>query len=164
MIRVLLIRLTEANINRCRPNVVCHACPTLNHHCLNALCLVRRTQQTRDVEPMLIECWSIVFDSGPTFNQHWLNVSCLLGTVLRNMMDHVLQRSHVIRTCAPVSAAAPRPVFSNRCSDLRHVIGRDGHLDQSHACDLGQLLLENTASDFSGISTSAAQSAWDIIW
>ena len=38
----------------------------------------RLSQQTRDVQPMLFECWANVVDGGPTFKQHWLNVSCLL--------------------------------------------------------------------------------------
>ena len=36
-------------------------------------------QQTRDVQPMLVQCWTSVEDDGPTLYQHWLNVSCLLG-------------------------------------------------------------------------------------
>ena len=38
------------------------------------------TQQTRDIEPLLVQCWSTVYDAGPTLNQQWLNVSCLLGS------------------------------------------------------------------------------------
>ena len=38
-----------------------------------------RTQQTRDIAPMLIQCWAGVVDGGPILNQHWCNVSCLLG-------------------------------------------------------------------------------------
>ena len=37
------------------------------------------TQQTRDIEPMLVQCWASVVDDGPALNQHWVNVSCLLG-------------------------------------------------------------------------------------
>ena len=37
------------------------------------------TQQTRDIEPVLVKCGVIVFDAGPTLNQHSLNASCLLG-------------------------------------------------------------------------------------
>ena len=37
------------------------------------------TQQTRDAEPMLIQCWPRVGDEGPALNQHWFSVSCLLG-------------------------------------------------------------------------------------
>ena len=38
------------------------------------------TQQTRDIEPLLIQCWASVVDGGPTLNQQWLNVACLLGS------------------------------------------------------------------------------------
>ena len=34
------------------------------------------SQQTRDVQPMLVQCWPTVFDAGPTLFQHWVNVSC----------------------------------------------------------------------------------------
>ena len=36
-------------------------------------------QQTRDIEPMLVQCWPALYDVGPTLNQHLFNVSCLLG-------------------------------------------------------------------------------------
>ena len=40
------------------------------------------TQQTRDIDPMLVQCWASVVDDGPTLNQHWVNVSttCLLAS------------------------------------------------------------------------------------
>ena len=37
------------------------------------------SQQTRDNEPMLGQCWADVVDGGPTLTQHWFNVACLLG-------------------------------------------------------------------------------------
>ena len=37
------------------------------------------TQETRDVYPMLVQCWNDVVDGGPTLNRHWVRVSCLLG-------------------------------------------------------------------------------------
>ena len=37
------------------------------------------TQQTRDIESLLVQCWASVVDGGPTLNQQWLNVSCVLG-------------------------------------------------------------------------------------
>ena len=36
-------------------------------------------QRTRDVYPMMVQCWPTVYDAGPTLNQHWFNVTCLLG-------------------------------------------------------------------------------------
>ena len=38
------------------------------------------TQQTRDVDPVLVWYWSSVEDSGPAFPQHWMNTLCSLGT------------------------------------------------------------------------------------
>ena len=35
-------------------------------------------RQTRDIEPMLGQCWADVVDGGPAMTQHWFNVSCLL--------------------------------------------------------------------------------------
>ena len=37
------------------------------------------SQQTRDTEPLLIQCRPIVSDSVPTLNQHRPSVRCLLG-------------------------------------------------------------------------------------
>ena len=45
------------------------------------LCSIKAgtSQQTRDVDVMLVWCWASVADGGPTLNQHWHNVSCILG-------------------------------------------------------------------------------------
>ena len=53
---------------------------TLNQHWLNTPCLLRVSQQTQDVGPMLFYCWSTVYDAGPILKQHWTNVLCLLCT------------------------------------------------------------------------------------
>ena len=37
------------------------------------------SQQKRDIDPMLYQCCSTVYDAGPTFVQHWVDVLCLLG-------------------------------------------------------------------------------------
>ena len=37
------------------------------------------SQPLRDVQPMLFQCWSTVFNAGPTLNRHWLNILCLMG-------------------------------------------------------------------------------------
>ena len=42
------------------------------------------SQQTRDFDPMLFQCWPTVYDAGPTLNKHWANVSCLLGYHMTN--------------------------------------------------------------------------------
>ena len=36
------------------------------------------SQQTRDVDPVLFQCWASVADGGPTFKQHWVSASRLL--------------------------------------------------------------------------------------
>ena len=51
----------------------------------NELTVVKRllftviSQQTRDVDPMLVYCWPTICNAGPTVYRHWVNVSCLLG-------------------------------------------------------------------------------------
>ena len=47
----------------------------------NGVNSVNTSQQTRDAEPMLIQCLPRVGDSGPTLNQHWFSISCFLGYV-----------------------------------------------------------------------------------
>ena len=37
------------------------------------------SQQTRDIHPMLFQCWLIVSDAGPTLKHHWVNAPCFLG-------------------------------------------------------------------------------------
>ena len=37
------------------------------------------SQQTRDIDPKLDQCWATVYDAGPTLVQHWGDVSCLPG-------------------------------------------------------------------------------------
>ena len=39
------------------------------------------SQQTRYINPMLIQCWASVVDAGPTLDQHSLDVSCSLERV-----------------------------------------------------------------------------------
>ena len=41
-------------------------------------------QQTRDIDPMLNQRWSTVYDAGSTLSQHWVDVSCFLGQFRRN--------------------------------------------------------------------------------
>ena len=44
-------------------------------------CLGKRvtSQQTRDIQPMLFQCWPTVEDGGPALKQHWVDDSRLLG-------------------------------------------------------------------------------------
>ena len=41
----------------------------------------KTTQPTRDIYPLLDQCWATVNDAGPTLVQHWVDVSCLLGMI-----------------------------------------------------------------------------------
>ena len=36
------------------------------------------TQQTRDMNQMLGQCWTSIVDGGPILTQHWIHVSCLM--------------------------------------------------------------------------------------
>ena len=38
-----------------------------------------RSASTQDIDPMLGQRWTSVYNAGPTLPQHWINVSCLLG-------------------------------------------------------------------------------------
>ena len=40
------------------------------------------TQQTQDIDTMLIQRWPTVFDADPSLNQHCVNVLCLPSTDL----------------------------------------------------------------------------------
>ena len=53
---------------------------------ISGIFLSADTQQTRDVDRMLFQCWADVVDGGPTLKQHWVNVSCLLGTTLLDFL------------------------------------------------------------------------------
>ena len=39
-------------------------------------CFRLLSPQTRDIHPMLFQCWPTVLDAGPTLKQHWVNVPC----------------------------------------------------------------------------------------
>ena len=44
-------------------------------------CQPENVGRTRDVHPMLVQCWPIVYDAGSTLYQLRVNVSCLLVTL-----------------------------------------------------------------------------------
>ena len=55
-------------------------CPLREIAHIHEICItmMKVTQQTRDVEPMILKYWAgVVVDAGPTLKQHWLNVSYL---------------------------------------------------------------------------------------
>ena len=37
------------------------------------------SQQTRQIYPMLDQCWTTVYDVGPTLVKHWVDLSCFLS-------------------------------------------------------------------------------------
>ena len=63
-------------------------CDTM--HCIvnNSLGIrLSRTQLTRDVEPILLQCWAIVGDDRSTLNQHCFNIPCLLREYIQSSSD-----------------------------------------------------------------------------
>ena len=36
-------------------------------------------QKTRDINPLLAQCWSTVYDAGPTLTKQWVNILFLFG-------------------------------------------------------------------------------------
>ena len=80
--------------------------------------------------PLLVYCWSIINDIGPALNQHWVNVSCLHKSGIKSLNLYMFcrlfpQSMDSLQVAAGILKAID-PVF-------RHVIGRDGHLDQPRA-------------------------------
>ena len=49
------------------------------------------TQQTRNILPMLDQCWASLVDGGTTLVQHWEDFSCLLGTHRYNVVSMTAQ-------------------------------------------------------------------------
>ena len=47
-----------------------------NNNRLIAAYAITTAQQTREIEPFLVQCWASVVDDGPTLKQKWPNVSC----------------------------------------------------------------------------------------
>ena len=37
------------------------------------------SQQTREIHPILVYCWSTVCDAGPILHQHWVSIWCSLA-------------------------------------------------------------------------------------
>ena len=53
----------------------------LSKHIPTFVALQIAAQQTRDIDPMLGQCWASVVDAVPTLPQHWVNVLCLLAVL-----------------------------------------------------------------------------------
>ena len=56
------------------------------------------SQQTRHVNPMLVECWASVLDVGPILQQHWVDISCLLGHLIQTDTREILPETLIIST------------------------------------------------------------------
>ena len=67
-------------------------------------------KQTRDVDPLLHQCWPTVCDAGPTLIQQWINVSCLLGRHLPSVLKQSVSSSSKLT----VKAIRSRWTSSNR--------------------------------------------------
>ena len=55
---------------------------TVQSHADKITCIYHITQQTGDVELMLVKCWANVADAGPTCKQHWFNI-VFLGSIVQ---------------------------------------------------------------------------------
>ena len=89
---------------RCWPNVgsmLIHRCLTLNQHWLKISSLPQLARNThpmlasKPIDPMLVWCWSTVYDAGPTSNQHWQAslVWHIHGSLLQTCGSFVTERS-----------------------------------------------------------------------
>ena len=78
-------------------------------------------QQTREVEPMLGQCWASVLDDEPTLTQHWFNVSCLLGQKLM-ICEHVSVNGSMLAQCW-VSVADVFPALNQHMGDASYFTG-----------------------------------------
>ena len=80
-------------------------CTTSSQHCTNVIQMFyvcwaglyrystdntsgSTSQQTRGIEPLLVQCWSTFYDAGPTLNQQWLNASCLQHPSKHEALSH----------------------------------------------------------------------------
>ena len=61
------------------------------------------SRPTRDVHPVLAQCWASVEDGGPSLSRHWVNVSCLpryAGPMVASVADVsprlCQQKAHVL--------------------------------------------------------------------
>ena len=73
--------------------ILCTPDISLNRLSVLIFIFVSISQQTRDVEPMLGRCWTIVYDAEPTSTQHWFNVSCLLSALFERFI--YVHKGHV---------------------------------------------------------------------
>ena len=106
------------------------------------------TQQTKSICITFVQCWANVFDVGLTLYKCYTDVLCLLGGHVshsheddpfveldRMSLEQLSNQEARVR----VLISSPGPsILKATDPALRHVIGRDRHLDQSHAGDRGE--------------------------
>ena len=84
-------------------------------YAVTAVCLCRwNSQETRDVDQMLVQRWADVVDGGSTLNQHWVNVLRFLGC-----LSYFVAESAVafFRSQSP---QAPNPISSHIYTNSIH--------------------------------------------
>ena len=69
------------------------------------------TQQTRDIDPMLVYCWPTICDTRPTISHNWVNVSCLLPRSIRETKEHVLLICLVLTKCIQILTLSKSYLF-----------------------------------------------------
>ena len=69
----LLCMAVHAALRKLRSQINCQ-----NKLSLKYVDVVSDVKQTRDVHPMLCQCWPSVADASPVLAQHWVIFSCLL--------------------------------------------------------------------------------------
>ena len=82
---VVLLKLCVVHLSPCYH--LCEALSEAAHHLIlcTLTCITRHgkctlsvhVQQTRNIHPMLDQCWASVVNGGQTLVQHWIDVSCL---------------------------------------------------------------------------------------
>ena len=79
-----MIYIQEALFGIDRLNVSCllDPCEPTNYFVVS-----ETSQQTRDIRPLLLQCWANVVDGGPTLNQHWLDDTFYRPTCKSRMIN-----------------------------------------------------------------------------
>ena len=69
------------------------------------------TQQTRHINPMVVQCWASVVDGGPALDHHWVDVSCLLGIIYSIQYNKYLAVLSLLHRIAGVHNRSQLPGF-----------------------------------------------------
>ena len=71
-------------------------CVLAQHRCGKHNVACQHSQQTRDVDLMLDQCWHSACDAGPASNQHWFNASCLLIAAIWKYMYLLISQMSIL--------------------------------------------------------------------